>query len=109
MLFVNLGFPLLSSPKLPPVHQVGADRPPPPSSPTQLAPGGHVGRFCIWTKSAFEKLDKVFGTYTTASESKKGYTLPRSCMTNSDLTRLINSDEIQTVVRPQKDVGAKHK
>lgn len=25
----------------------------------QLAPGGHVGRFCIWTKSAFEKLDKV--------------------------------------------------
>ena len=25
----------------------------------QLAPGGHLGRFCIWTKSAFEKLDKV--------------------------------------------------
>merc|ERR1712178_177780 len=20
----------------------------------QLAPGGHIGRFCIWTKSAFE-------------------------------------------------------
>ena len=27
----------------------------------QLAPGGHVGRFCIWTKSAFEKLDSIFG------------------------------------------------
>lgn len=27
----------------------------------QLAPGGHLGRFCIWTKSAFEKLDAVFG------------------------------------------------
>lgn len=28
----------------------------------QLAPGGHVGRFIVWTKSAFEKLDSVFGT-----------------------------------------------
>ena len=27
----------------------------------QLAPGGHLGRFIIWTKSAFEKLDAVFG------------------------------------------------
>ena len=27
----------------------------------QLAPGGHLGRFCIWTKSAVEKLDKIFG------------------------------------------------
>merc|ERR1712179_134361 len=23
----------------------------------KLAPGGHVGRFCIWTESAFKKLD----------------------------------------------------
>lgn len=75
----------------------------------QLAPGGHVGRFCIWTKSAFEKLDKIFGTYTSASEVKKGYVLPRSLMANSDLARIINSDEVQTVVRPQKsDKGAKH-
>ena len=22
----------------------------------KLAPGGHVGRFCIWTESAFKKL-----------------------------------------------------
>ena len=40
----------------------------------QLAPGGHLGRFIIWTKSAFERLDKVFGTSTTPSESKKNYT-----------------------------------
>ena len=39
---------------------------------------------------------------------KKGYTLPRPLMTNSDLTRLINSDEIQTAVRPQKTGPAKH-
>jgi len=24
-----------------------------------LAPGGHIGRFCIWTKSAFQRLDKI--------------------------------------------------
>ena len=27
----------------------------------QLAPGGHLGRFIIWTKSAFAKLDEIFG------------------------------------------------
>lgn len=27
----------------------------------QLAPGGHLGRFIIWTKSAFDKLDGIFG------------------------------------------------
>ncbi|KAG2483858.1 hypothetical protein HYH03_017310 [Edaphochlamys debaryana] len=74
----------------------------------QLAPGGHLGRFCIWSKSAFEKLDKIFGTATTESEVKKGFKVPRSCMTNSDLTRLINSDEIQSVIRPAKSAGPKH-
>jgi large subunit ribosomal protein L4e len=68
----------------------------------QLAPGGHMGRFCIWTKSAFEKLDHMFGTYTQPSAVKKGYTLPRACMTNADLARVINSDEIQSVVRQPK-------
>ncbi|KAI7839752.1 hypothetical protein COHA_006556 [Chlorella ohadii] len=67
----------------------------------QLAPGGHLGRFCIWTKSAVEKLDKIFGTTETASEQKKGYKLPRHIMANGDLARLINSDEIQSVVKPQ--------
>ncbi|KAL8524139.1 hypothetical protein ACS0TY_013922 [Phlomoides rotata] len=28
----------------------------------KLAPGGHLGRFIIWTKSAFEKLDEIYGT-----------------------------------------------
>ena len=27
----------------------------------QLAPGGHLGRFIIWTKSAFSKLDDLYG------------------------------------------------
>ncbi|CAL8470058.1 g9600 [Coccomyxa elongata] len=68
----------------------------------QLAPGGHLGRFIIWTKSAFDKLDDIFGTTEEASKQKKGYKLPRQQMTNADLTRLINSDEIQSIVRPPK-------
>ena len=27
----------------------------------QLAPGGHLGRFIIWTKGAFSRLDEIFG------------------------------------------------
>merc|ERR1719284_2319382 len=37
----------------------------------QLAPGGHVGRFCIWTESAFAKLDAIFGTAKKASAIRK--------------------------------------
>ena len=36
-----------------------------------LAPGGHVGRFIIWTKSAFEKLDAIYGTSSVKSSAKK--------------------------------------
>ena len=39
----------------------------------RLAPGGHMGRFCIWTKGAFEKLDKLYGTFTKKSTMKKNY------------------------------------
>jgi len=65
----------------------------------QLAPGGHMGRFIIWTKSAFARLDQIFGSVTRPSVQKIGYTLPRAPMMQSDLARLINSDEIQSKVR----------
>jgi large subunit ribosomal protein L4e len=68
----------------------------------QLAPGGHLGRFIIWTKSAFEKLNSVYGTFRRPSTLKADYRLPRAMMTNSDLGRIINSQEIQTVLRPKK-------
>ena len=67
-----------------------------------LAPGGHLGRFVIWTKGAFEKLDSLFGTYEEASTKKSGFALPRSFMTNADLARIINSDEIQSAIKPAK-------
>ncbi|CDK29091.1 unnamed protein product [Kuraishia capsulata CBS 1993] len=65
----------------------------------QLAPGAHLGRFIIWTEGAFAALDSVYGSETTTS-SKSGYTLPSNIISNTDVTRLINSAEIQAVVRP---------
>jgi large subunit ribosomal protein L4e len=65
-----------------------------------LAPGGHLGRFVVWTKGAFEKLDSIFGTYEEGAKFKTGFNLPRSSMTNADLARIINSDEIQSIVKP---------
>lgn len=67
-----------------------------------LAPGGHLGRFCIWTKGALEKLDSLFGTYEKGAELKTGYHLPHGAMTNADLARIINSDEVQSVCRASK-------
>lgn len=69
----------------------------------KLAPGGKVGRFIIWTESAFRKLDTIFGTHTQKSAVKKGFTLPRPKMTNPDIIRLMRSDEIvkSTVRKPE--------
>ncbi|GAB0489196.1 hypothetical protein MMPV_000413 [Pyropia vietnamensis] len=67
----------------------------------QLAPGGHMGRFCIWTEGALGKLDALYGTGKQAAKLKPGYFLPTSMMTNSDVPRLINSDEVQSVLRPK--------
>ena len=68
----------------------------------QLAPGGHVGRFVVWTKSAFARLDSLYGTYGDVASEKSGFQLPRHVMTNADLARVINSDEIQEKVKPAK-------
>ena len=35
----------------------------------QLAPGGHLGRFIIWTKSAFDQLDSIFGKLLISTPS----------------------------------------
>ena len=42
------------------------------------------------------------GTHTEPSKQKSGFHLPRLPMANPDLARLINSDEIQSVVNPPK-------
>jgi len=68
----------------------------------KLAPGGHLGRFCIWTESAFRKLDDIYGTWKKASTTKKHWNLPQPKMTNADFTRLIKSEEIKKAVRPTR-------
>lgn len=68
----------------------------------QLAPGGHLGRLIIWTRQAFERLDSIFGTFNTPGQGKKGYILERPLLTNANLARLINSNEIQSVVRSKQ-------
>jgi len=67
----------------------------------QLAPGGHMGRLVIWTEDAFAKLDRLFGESLGAkAELKSNFTLSRPTMSNADVSRIINSDEVQKVVRP---------
>ncbi|KAF9210163.1 hypothetical protein BGZ49_003617 [Haplosporangium sp. Z 27] len=61
----------------------------------QLAPGGHLGRFIIWTQGAFALLDQIYGTYRKSSALKKDYSLPSHIISNPDITRIINSAEIQ--------------
>lgn len=58
----------------------------------QLAPGGHMGRFCVWSQAAIDELDNIYGA--------DGKRIPAHTMTNADLARIINSDEIQSVIRP---------
>merc|ERR1711924_120105 len=66
-----------------------------------LAPGGHLGRLCIWTKGSMAKLDELY-----AAGSGK-FVLPENVMSNADLSRLINSDEIQSVVNAPKAAARK--
>merc|ERR1712110_911911 len=63
----------------------------------RLAPGGHVGRFTIWTAGAFKALDRVY-----SSENKKGFSMPRSILTNADLQRILQADEIKAVLKPRR-------
>jgi len=65
----------------------------------KLAPGGHVGRFCIWTESAFKKLDGLYGTWRKPSTEKKGWNLPMPKMAVTDLSKLLKSEEIRKVLR----------
>jgi len=68
-----------------------------------LAPGGTLGRFIIWTSSAFKALDKVFGSYRKPSTEKSGYHLHRTVVSNADIAKIINSDAIQKVVRAARE------
>merc|ERR1719343_162585 len=74
----------------------------------KLAPGGQFGRFVIWTEGAFQKLNELYGTLKSGAPLKKGYTLPRAPMENADIARIINSSEIQSVVRAKMEAPKAH-
>merc|ERR1719499_1764494 len=59
-----------------------------------LAPGGVVGRLCVWSKGAFEAVN---GKYS-------GKNLPQQLMKNASLNALISSDQIQAVLNEKKTV-----
>jgi large subunit ribosomal protein L4e len=63
----------------------------------QLAPGGHFGRFIIWTESAFRALSSIF-----SSAGKHDYQLPRAVISNPDVTRLIKNSSVQENIAPPK-------
>merc|ERR1712048_931263 len=73
----------------------------------KLAPGGNFGRFIIWTEGAFKKLNEIYGELGSAAPLKKGFHLPRAQMENADVSRLINSDEVQSVLRPKLEAPKK--
>lgn len=60
----------------------------------QLAPGGHMGRFCVWSQSAMEALNTLY------NPELGGKRIPMASMTHADLARIINSDEVQSVLNP---------
>lgn len=75
----------------------------------KLAPGGVVGRFIIWTESAFKALETKFGSYDNKAapsslKTRQGavFRLPRPLLLNTDVTRIVESDEVQNVIRPAK-------
>merc|ERR1719343_547966 len=73
----------------------------------KLAPGGTFGRFVIWTEGAFKKLNEVYGTLKSGAPLKKGYHMPRAQMENADVARIINSTEVQSVLKPKLEAPKK--
>lgn len=68
----------------------------------QLAPGGHLGRFIVWSSAAFKALDEIYGSQTEVSQHKRDFLLPSNCVSQADLARLINSSEIQSSLTAPK-------
>jgi len=67
-----------------------------------LAPGGHIGRLCIWTQSALQSLNNHFGGFAGEAAGKRNFHLENAVISQADVAQIINSNEIQTVVRPAK-------
>mmetsp|Transcript_26341 Transcript_26341/g.23236 ORF Transcript_26341/g.23236 Transcript_26341/m.23236 type:complete len:412 (+) Transcript_26341:62-1297(+) len=74
----------------------------------QLAPGGHVGRFIIYTEAAFKALDQIFGTENAVATEKKGYKIHKTVLTNPDIAQIINSNTVQNAIREKREPTKVH-
>jgi len=68
----------------------------------KIAPGGHLGRFLIWTESAVKRLDALYGTWSKPATEKSNYNLPMPKMTCTDIGRIMQSDEVKAALRAPK-------
>merc|ERR1712165_605157 len=68
----------------------------------RIAPGGHVGRFLIFTQDAAEALDTIYGNFSAGSSAKKGWSIPSAVIQNSDLQSMLQSEEIQSAINAPK-------
>lgn len=68
-----------------------------------LAPGGHLGRFCIWTEGAVKALNDIWGSANSSAKLKSGYRLNANLLKNPDITQIINSNEVQSVLKRRQD------
>ena len=68
-----------------------------------LAPGGQLGRLLVFTEGALAELKQQFGSLTGAGPVRKNYLLRREVLANPDIGQIINSNEVQSVLRaPRK-------
>merc|ERR1712039_189568 len=58
-------------------------------------------------EGAFKKVNEIYGEHGAVAPLKKGYNLPRAQMENADVSRIINSDEVQSVLRPKLEAPKK--
>jgi large subunit ribosomal protein L4e len=63
-----------------------------------------MGRFVIWTESAFSKLNHIFGTTTKLSQVKKGFKIPTAQMAVPDMKRVVKAAEKAKILREKKEV-----
>lgn len=68
-----------------------------------LCPGGRFGRMIVWTEGAIKGLNDYYGNYTVGETKLSKFHLPRAKMMNPDLAFIVNSTEVQSVLRPKKE------
>lgn len=67
-----------------------------------LAPGGQLGRLLVFTEGALAELKQQFGSLQGAGSARKNYLLRREVLANPDIGQIINSNEVQSVLRATK-------